>query len=54
VRAIELLASIAHDGVDTCVEWLDEWIAELREVLSTAATEIPETVARKLKRKRAA
>jgi hypothetical protein len=50
VRAIELLASIAHDGVDTCVEWLDEWIAELREVLLTAATEVSETVARKLKR----
>jgi hypothetical protein len=50
VRALELLACIAHDAGSTCIEWLDEYIAELREVLRTAATEIPDPVARKLKR----
>jgi hypothetical protein len=41
---------VVIDGTETCIEWLDEYIAELREVLQTAATEVPETVARKLKR----
>jgi hypothetical protein len=49
VRAIELLACLAHDGAETCIEWLDEYIAELRKVLRTATSEIPESVARKLK-----
>jgi hypothetical protein len=36
-RAVELLAALAHDGNSSCVEWLDEYIAELREVLPLAA-----------------
>jgi hypothetical protein len=53
VRALELLAALAHDGNRTCVEWLDEWIADLRKALRTAATtKTPEKVAREMKRRK--
>jgi hypothetical protein len=41
---------LAIDGDITCIEWLDEYIAELRKVLQTAAVEVPDKVARMLKR----
>ena len=49
-RALELLVCLAIDGDSTCIEWLDEYIAELRKVLQTAAVEVPDKVARMLKR----
>jgi hypothetical protein len=51
-RAVELLdylACLSHHAVEEDLALIDECIAELRELQPTAATEIPESVTRKLK-----
>jgi hypothetical protein len=49
-RAIELLDCLIDDGMETCIEWVDEYIAELREVLPGADAKPPSAaVARQLK-----
>jgi hypothetical protein len=49
-RAVELLCCPAEDGLTEPIECVDATIAKLRIVRETAAIEVPEPVARKLKR----
>ena len=49
-RAVELLHSLINDGLSTCIEWLDKYIAELREVLPGAAGRPSPALAHQLKK----
>jgi hypothetical protein len=48
-RAVELLHCLINDGLSTCIEWLDKYIAELREVLPGAAGRPSPALAHQLK-----
>jgi hypothetical protein len=49
-RAVELLHCLINDGLSTCIEWLDKYIAELRVVLPGAAGTPSAALARQLKK----
>jgi hypothetical protein len=49
VEVLDYLACLSHHAVEEDLALIDECIAELRELQPTAATEIPESVTRKLK-----
>jgi hypothetical protein len=49
-RAVELLHCLINDGLSTHIEWLDKYIAELREVLPGAAGRPSPALAHQLKK----